>query len=399
VDVDSDVSGASSGSLFDPFVTVHQPDPYGAYRRLRDEHPVYYVEGTDVYVLSRYADVQRTARDWRSASSSPGVGLDETDSTYGPMLLSFDPPEHDVLRNIIRGHFVPREINRDRYPEVAWEARRLIELLRGRATADFARELAWPLPVAMLCHVMGFPLEDRGMLTRLVQDLMTRTAGDARLPALAVTAARQLREYLSELLDERERRPTKDLLSSLVAARSAKLIDDAGVMGMCNLMVDAGTSTTAGLISTALALLAEHPDQRAHLAEHPDRIPDAIEEILRYDAPVQYLARQTTLDVDLHGVTIPAHSRLVLLYGSANRDGRRFESPDVLDVTREPKRHLAFGEGIHFCIGAPLARLEARVLLEQLLQEFPDYYINDTPTRLPQHTNRAFQTLPVALSA
>jgi cytochrome P450 len=204
-------------------------------------------------------------------------------------------------------------------------------------------------------------------------------------------------EYLVDQIHDRERHAQADVLGLIVEGTRAGTVRSGEILGLCFLMCQAGTSTTAGLISNALAILYDHPDQRRSLAREPALLAAGIEEILRFEAPVQYLARRAVREVLVHDVRIPDGDRVVLLYGAANRDERRFQNSEVLDLTREPRRHLGFGEGIHSCLGGPLARLESRILLERFLGRFPDYELVGEGVRSTEHTTRGFFQLPAYL--
>ncbi len=395
--IETDEAGAKD-PLFDPFLTPNQPDPYPAYRVLRDLHPIYHVKKRNIWVVSRYEDIQTASRDWKSLANTPSVDLDDTRDIFGPgAFIDMDPPRHAALRSIFRHRFSPSAINATWPALVTAEVDRLFGQLAGRDTVDFVGDLAWPLPVAMIRDFMGFPVDDGEMLTDLLRAIVTREPGTPEAPESSYQAARELGEYFTVQIAERERRPTDDLLSLIVDGRATGTIEEDEVLGLCFLMCDAATSTTANLIANALALLALHPAERALATARPEQLGSAVEEILRFDAPVQYLGRRATCDVEIHGVTLPANSRVALLYGAANRDERRFANPDVLDLSRVPKRNLAFGEGIHFCLGAPLARLETRLVLKRVLEQFPDYELCGVPQRNPQHTTRGYARLPVAL--
>jgi cytochrome P450 len=383
--------------LFDPFGTSSTADPYPAFKVLRDEHPVYRVTARDVWVISRHDDIQAISRDWRTFTNSPSVDLDDTMDIVGPgSFVDQEPPHHDELRAVLRDRFTPAAVNRET-PAVEAIVERLLDGL-DPGDVDLAGQIAWPLPVAMLCHLMGFPPEDVAGLTPLFVALSAREPGRQNAPQASRDAATALSDYVSEQMKERKRRPGDDLLSLIQAATKEGTVAQEEVRGMCLLLCNAGTSTTAALLGNAFAALGNHPDQRRILAEDPERIPAGLEEVLRWDAPVVYLGRRVARSAELHGVELPEGARLALLYSAANRDDRRYERPDVFDVTREPKRHLGFGEGIHFCLGAPLARLEARIMIAALLRRHPDYALTGEAERSTEHTARGFFKLPADLT-
>jgi cytochrome P450 len=365
---------------------------------LRNHHPVYYVVERDVWVLSRYADVQRVSRDWHSFSSAPSVDLDDTANIIGPgSFIDVDPPRHDVLRGLLRSAFSAKTVTAGLGPSVASICDQLIRNVAEDREVDLAAALAWPLPVATLCHLMGFPPQDVDALVPLLQAIVARQPGSLHAPPSALAAYEVMTEYLVDQIHDRERHAQADVLGLIVEGTRAGTVRSGEILGLCFLMCQAGTSTTAGLISNALAILYDHPDQRRSLAREPALLAAGIEEILRFEAPVQYLARRAVREVLVHDVRIPDGDRVVLLYGAANRDERRFQNSEVLDLTREPRRHLGFGEGIHSCLGGPLARLESRILLERFLGRFPDYELVGEGVRSTEHTTRGFFQLPAYL--
>jgi cytochrome P450 len=348
---------------YDPFSRATQIDPYPIYRALLEDAPVYRNERRDFWALSQYADVQASFRDWRTFSNAGGVTVDELLGLTGPSFLTMDPPRHDLLREIVREPFRPKAI-------AALEARvhaLTRELLDGigPGRVDIATAFAKRLPVLVVCELLGFPLEDEPMLKAWSDALLARTPDDDRTPPEARAGAASMRSYFEEHLAARDG-AGDDVLSLLVAAR----LPHEELVGTCFLLFEAGNTTTTSLLSNALLVLAEHPAERTQFAAASAT---AVEEILRFESPVQNMGRIATRDVSLHGSTIPADSRVLLLIGAANRDPRVWQEPDRLDLAREPRRNLAFGDGIHHCIGAPLARLEARIGLTELLARFPDY--------------------------
>jgi cytochrome P450 len=273
--------------------------------------------------------------------------------------------------------------------------RRIIDEMLARGEADLASELAFPLPMFTVLTLMGFPEDDGPQLREWLDATAVRTPGSAARPPECDEAHDALAVYVDRLLAERASAPHEDLLTVIARAVGDGRMSLAETHGMALLLLTAGWETTASLISTAFYLLARNPDQRRVLVSDPTAIPAAVEEILRYDAPVQYLHRTTTDDVALYDTTVPRGGKVVLLYASGNRDERVWEGADHFDVRRDPKRHVAFGEGIHHCLGAPLARLEARIALEELLATAPDYELSGLIERLEAHVLRGIRRLPV----
>jgi cytochrome P450 len=384
--------------IYDPFSVTTEEDPYPTYRLLRDQHPVYRNDERDLWIISRFEDVQAAARDWKTFSSAGATGLDDVTKVIGTGdFLDSDPPHHDRLRNLVRRRFMPSRVSALE-PTIRSQAQRLIDAFSGSGgTTDLATEFAWKLPVAVMSDILGVPRADQQVLTQWIISFLVREKGNPAVPSRALAATEAIKAYFTSLYEEHKGRHGDAILYDLAAAEAAGEVHREEVAGMCLLFAVAGTETTAGLLATSLMLLARHPDQRAHLVKDSTGLPTAIEELLRYDAPVQLMGRVATRDVDVRGVTIPSDGHVVLLFGSANRDERRFPEPDRLDVTRKPKRHLAFGEGIHFCLGAPVARLEARIALEELLARAPNFEIAGEPVRLPTHGERGFVSLPATV--
>jgi cytochrome P450 len=247
----------------------------------------------------------------------------------------------------------------------------------------------------MIFTWLGFPDADHEQLQEWFARMLDRATGQSALPASALAARDSMRGYLESAAADRRRTAQDDLLGFLVAAQADGQLSADEVIGGCMLLFMAGITTTSGLISNALLDLDRFPDQREMLRREPGRFPAAIEELLRFDAPIQTLVRTTTRDVNVNGSTIPAGSRVNLIWASANRDERRWSDPDRLDITRDPQRHVAFGEGIHHCLGAPLARLEGRIALEELFKRIPEYAVSGPVVRISTPTDRALERLPV----
>jgi cytochrome P450 len=379
-------------ALYDPFDPAIHADPYPAYALLRDEHPVYRNEERDFWAISRFDDVQAALRDWQTYSNATAVDLDGTShEMFGSSFAEADPPRHDVVRKLVREPFGPKQI-----AELEQHVRRLAaELVAPLAAAgggDLARDVGRRLTMATISHVMGFPHTDEDYLVDLLERILIREPGTATLPAAALAAADEAQGYLRRLLDA----PADDgLMRMLAAARAAGELGEQEAVDTAFLFLLAGNDTPSSALSTTLLLLAEHPEQRDWLRANLDRIDDAIEELLRYDAPLQNLARKLLVDVELHGCTIPAGGRALVLFGSANRDPRRFPDGDRLDLGRAPLRNVAFGEGIHFCLGARLSRLELRATLRVVLERIPDYVVSGEVVRWSKQNERGLVRLPV----
>jgi cytochrome P450 len=376
-------------------------DPYPLYSRLRDEAPVYAgrSEAGRFWALSRFDDVQAAARNWGAFSSAEGNDLDDTGLLFAPAgeLSSADPPVHTRLRDAVRKEFSPKPLCERLEPLVEDKVGQLIADLLERETADFARELAYPLPAAMVCGWLGFPASDHDLLTSWHSALLERKPGQVELPPSALGARDEMRAYIAEAMIDRREHGRDDLLSVLVNAQAAGTLSQDEVLGAALLLFDAGISTTSALISSSLLHLQRFEGQRELLRRSPGIMPAAVEELLRFDAPFQWFTRVTTHEVEIHDLALPAGGRVVLIWASANRDDRRWDAPDELVLTRDPQRHVSFGEGIHHCLGAPLARLEARILFERLMPLLDDYEITGPVERRIIPSERTIVSLPVTV--
>ena len=382
---------------WDPLLPLD--DPYPVYRQLRDDAPVHYHPGRDLWTISRWDDVQMAAKDWATFSSSVGGRGNDVDDTYQLFLPAgdlpaADPPVHTRLRGALRLAFSPSALRARFEPAVR---AKVLELIGGFGAhdADFGWDLARPLPSSTMFTWFGFPEADHPQLLGWFGEMLERTPGDPALPPIALAAADRLRAYIGDIARERRAAPSDDLMTHLVRAEAAGELSSDELIGASLLMFVAGITTTSGLISNSLLHLATFTEARDAMRRDPSTIPAAIEELLRFEAPIQALARTATRDVELHGTTIPAGARVVLLWGSADRDERHWPHPDTLDITRQGVRHVAFGDGIHHCLGAPLARLETKIVFEELLPRIPAWTIGEPVVRLKTPTDRGLERLPV----
>lgn len=368
---------ARAGFTYDPLSAENTEDPYPAYETLLAEHPIYHNPERDFWALCRFDDVKAALRDWKRLSSAGGVRIDDLLELAGPSPLTMDPPRHGALRSAIRPPFAVKEM-----PALAGgvetQTALLLDALEPDADGviDVARSFAKQLPVRVIALMLGIPVDDAGELKALADAMLETVPGEAGATDAARRAAAELRQYWLDAIADRRVTPADDLISAIAHAR----VDDEVVsvdeqVGMCNLVFEAGNATTSTLIANAILALGEHPEQQRWLRENPDAMPAAIEEFVRYESPVQGLLRTALVDIDIHGATIPAGARVLLVLGAANRDPRIWDEPNQLDLTRDPEPNLAFGDGIHLCLGAPLARLEAPIALRQFLERYPSYEI------------------------
>jgi cytochrome P450 len=389
---------------FDPFDPELHQDPYPVYRRLRDEFPVHYNAQRRFFTLSRHADVMAAlqAPDLYISGKGVYVGMPEYDdgkiTAQVPLLITTDRPRHTQLRALVSRAFTPRRVALLE-PRIRSIARGLLDNVKGRREFDLVREFSGPLPTIVIAELLGVPPEDQEWFKEK-STAVAQFDPNARRDEAQMGPAIELGSYLAEVLAARRREPRDDLLSALLAAEiDGERLSEVELIGFGFLLLVAGNETTTNLISNAAILLDRHRDQRRLLLEDPGRIPVAVEEFLRFDSPVQGLARTTTAPVTLHGVTIPEGSKVLLLFGSANHDERVVPDAHRFDVLRAPNPHVAFGFGAHFCLGANLARLEARVAFEELLARLPAYRM--TQSRVERHCSgpiRGALGLPIAES-
>lgn len=387
---------------FEPRGGERWRDPFAMYRALRDADPVHHVpdngEGQDYWVLSRFAHVLDAAVDAATFSSASGLTF-----SYGEMerlgleapIVMMDPPAHTDLRKLIIKRVTPQQVEAIEPAVRAFVVER-IEALRERGEGCVVTELFRPLASYVVAHFLGVPLADRARFGGWTDAIVSASAGGNVLSA--GQAVGEMFGYFAGLIEQRRSAPADDMLSALVHGRlrSGEDVSPAKMLGVAFTMVTGGNDTIMGLLGEALALLTRHPSQRALLREDPARIPNAIEEFLRLSSPVQGLARTTTRDVPLAGKIIPQGRKVLLLYASANRDEREF-GPDaeICDVTRKIRRHMSFSYGPHHCVGAAAARLQGRVVLEEMLARCPDFIVDAEAGRYaPGPFVRRFEHLP-----
>ncbi|GBD26686.1 Putative cytochrome P450 123 [bacterium HR30] len=382
--------------VYDPYSYEIHEDPYPTYARLRREAPVYHNPERNFYALSRYHDVREAMQDWQTFSSQGGVAL-EGSGKAPPMIIAMDPPRQTKLRRIISAAFTPRRVA-ELEPRVRELAQHLLQPLRRREQFDFIDDFSGKLPMAVIAYMLGVPEDDHEMLRTWSDTLLHREPNDPRVTPAGIEAAGNLVRYFAEAAELRRRRPSTDLLSALLEAEvEGERLSREEVLGFCFLLIIAGNETTTKMLGNAVDLLYRHPEQRARLLREPHRMADAVEEVLRFEPSTQALARLVTREVTLHGVTIPAGARVMLLIGSANRDETAIERAGEFDAFRPPVAHLSFGIGTHFCLGASLARLEGRVALEEILHVMPEYQIDLSRAQRVHSTNvRGYAHLPMS---
>lgn len=391
-------SSDSGPVYYDPYKVEITANPYPVYRRLREEAPLYYNEAHDFYAVSRFEDVEAGLKDRETYSSARGgiVEVIKANPEFPPGLLIFsDPPSHTVYRQLLQRMFTPKRM-------VALESRirelcaDCLDPFVGSDGFDFITHLGAQMPMRIIGALLGIPEADYAAVRERVDATMRTEAGKPMAVNYESVGA-----GFEEYIDWRVKHPSDDVMTELM---TTEFKDEHGVMRrltrdevltLVNVLAGAGNETTSRLIGWTGKVLAEHPDQRRQLVENPALIPQAIEEILRFEPPAPHIARYMTRDVELHGRKVPAGSVMMFLTGSANRDDRRFANGDRFDIHREKRQHLTFGYGIHVCVGAVLARLEGRIALEEVLKRFPEWDIDlDNAMLSPTSSVRGWETLP-----
>ncbi|HZT67835.1 MAG TPA: cytochrome P450 [Acidimicrobiales bacterium] len=397
-------STAPAAVEFDPFSADFFEDPYATYRRLRDEAPVYHSRRYGFYALSRYDDVVAAHRDWETFSSSHGVDLSmlsrpPEEARALRSIIMMDPPAHDRLRGLVNRVFTPRAVA-GLEPMVRHVIGGYLDGLDGPfdAVADFAG----PFPVEIICRMLGVPAGDRQQIRHWIDVQLHRQPGDMHPTEAGTRAGYEMGAYFYELVAAKRRQPADDMLTRLTQVEVDRgdgrttALDDAEIAGFAALLGGAGAETVTKLVGNAVVLFDRHPDQWQLVGDDPGRIPQAVEELLRYWPPSQYQGRFSQRDAHLHGQTIPAGHPVLLITGAATRDERAFADPDRFDVTRRPGLAIGFGHGVHSCLGAALARLESRVALEELGRRWPRYRVDVNGLRRVQMANVAgYSNVPV----
>jgi cytochrome P450 len=383
----------------DPYAWEFHEDPYPTYRRLRDEAPLYRNERLGFWALSRHDDVHAGFKDTAHLSNADGVSLDravEGAAADRASFLAMDPPRHDEMRGLVARGFTPKRVA-DLEPHIRAIATAHIDRFIERGACDFIREFAGPLPMDVVSELLGVPAEDRDRLRALAETLLHRADGVAGIPPAAADAARSITAYFRDLVVARRGQPGSDLASALLAAElDGARLSERDVIAFLFLMIIAGNETTTKLLGNALYWLWRNPVARDAVRADPALVPGWVEETLRYDSSTQMLARTVRGGVTFHGRTLPDGDRVLLLIGAANRDERAFPDPDRFDVGRDASAHLAFGRGTHFCMGAALARLEARVALEEVQRRFADFEIEPSGlVRVHSINVRGYAAMPI----
>jgi cytochrome P450 len=395
------VTDTTVSPYYDPYDREIDKDPYPVWKRLRDEAPLYYNEKYDFFALSRFEDVEKASIAWSTYVSGRGSVLEiiKAGIEIPPGSILFeDPPTHDVHRSLLSRVFTPRRMA-GLEAKVREFCSRSLDAKVGTGGFDFIADLGAVMPMRTIGMLLGIPEEDQQQLRDRFDESFNLTDDAPPVDAsYAVTSG----EVFGKYIDWRKDHPSDDLMTELLLAEFedhtgvVRTLTREEILGYVGLLSGAGNETTTRLIGWTGKVLADHPDQRRSLVADPSLIPGAIEELLRYEAPSPVQSRYVAQDVEHYGQKVPEGSVMVLLTASANRDEREFEDPDRFDIHRKIGHHLTFGYGIHFCLGAALARLEGRVALEEVLKRFPEWHVDwDNAKQAHTSTVRGWESLPV----
>ena len=393
----------TSDLSYDPYDVEIDADPYPVFARLREEAPLYYNEQYDFYALSRYEDVERGLVDRDTYISGRGGILEiiKAGIQMPPGILIFeDPPTHTMHRGLLSRVFTPRQVT-SLEPKIREFCALSLDPLVGGPGFDFVADLGAQMPMRVISMLLGIPESDQEAIRdHTDRNLRTKPGQPQQVREDFVDGT-----MFAEYLDWRAEHPSDDIMTQLM---NAEFVDETGttrtlrreeILTYLTVVAGAGNETTTRLIGWAGKVLAEHPDQRRELVADPSLIPNAIEELLRYEPPAPHVGRYVAKPVECHGTTVPEGSAMLLLVGAANRDERRYPGGDRFDIHREIGQHLTFGYGAHFCLGAALARLEGRIALEEVLKRFPDWDVDwsQEPHLAPTSTVRGWESMPVVL--
>ena len=386
---------------YDPYNVEIYADPYPVFRRLREDAPLYYNAQHDFYAVSRFDDVERALLDPKTYISGRGAILEliKANIAIPPGVLIFeDPPVHTVHRSLLSRVFTPRKIAALE-PKIREFCARSLDPLVGARRFDFVADLGAQMPMRTIGMLLGIPEQDQESIRDSV-DANLRTEAGKPMKRAEIGG-----EMFADYVDWRAEHPSDDLMTELL---HVEFEDETGkvrrltreeVLTYVNVVAGAGNETTNRLIGWTGKVLADHPDQRRQLVEDRSLIPNAIEEILRYEPPAPYVGRYVARDVEVHGQTVPEGSVMLLLIGAANRDDRRHPDGDRFDIHRKIEQHLTFGHGVHFCLGAALGRLEGRVALDEVLKRFPEWEVDRAGAKLATTSVvRGWEALPVFIS-
>ena len=390
---------------YDPYDFAIDANPYPVWRRLRDEAPLYFNEKYEFFAVSRFDDCERALVDWRTYSSARGTVLEllkmDFESPPGSIIFE-DPPTHDVHRGLLSRVFTPRRVN-GLEPKIREYCAARLDPLVGSGGFDFIHDLGAYMPMRTIGMLLGIPEDDQEALREAIDEGLRLESGEMPDPLERMANAQRSHNVFGDYIDWRAGHPSDDLMTELLNAEyeavdgERKKLTREEVLNYVGLLAGAGNETTTRLVGWTGKTLAEHPDQLERVAEDRSLVPKVIEEVLRYEAPSPVQARSVMQDVEWYGRTVPEGSAFLILNGSGNRDDRKFDDGDSFDIDRRIDHHLSFGYGIHFCLGAALARLEGRIALDEVLRRFPKGWEVDEDNAVQARTStvRGWQSLPV----
>jgi cytochrome P450 len=390
----SRAQASNSQLVFDPFSDDFFNTPYATYRRMRAEAPVYYNGQYDFYALTRHVDVAAAMKDTETFSSSRGIDLEmvQSGNPPPPLIIMMDPPDHRRMRSLVNKVFTPRAMERQR----AMVVEQIERFLGAVDSAEFdaVQDFSALFPVEVITEILGVPPELRQKVRLLLDKQLEREYGKVEMPPEGLEAGIETGLMYYNIIQDRRAEPQDDMISALIAAEldrdgETTKLDDIEIAGFASMLGGAGAETVTKLIGNAVVTFAEHPDQWQALLDDRSKVPAAVEELLRWEAPAQYLVRYTLKDVELHGATIPAGNPVLLCIGSANRDERAFTDADGFDIDRDrgEAQNIGLGYGVHSCLGAALARMESVIALEKLLDFMPRYEVVEDGLRRVAMTN------------
>lgn len=385
--------------VYNPYAFDLHEDPYAVYRRLRDEAPAYWNDELEFWVLSRFDDVLEGFRDYDTFISSEGIALEARrgGARGAAMMIEVDPPDHTVLRKTVNRVFTARRV-----AEMEEATRNIVrdyvDAFAGRGEADLVAELTGPFPMDVISAVIGVPDEDREMLRQFADKLLIREDGQMKIPDTTIEGMFELLGYFQDDMARRREGHGTGLFTELAQLDiEGRQLTDQELLGFCLLFIVAGHETTTKMVANSVELLSRHKDQQQMIVDEPGRIPDAVEEVLRFHNSTQYMHRTCSKVHEIHGQTMQPGDSVLLLIGAANHDEREFgPTAEVFDITRRPERNLAFGYGAHYCLGASLARMEGRVALEEIYRRLPDIDVDhDAKVRFHSGNVTGWSSLPV----
>ena len=389
---------------WDPLDQKYKVDPHPIWKRLRDEAPLYYNEQHDFYAVSRFAAVDAFSRDPKTFVSSHGTVMEMIgpERTEFEIMIFMDPPEHTRYRRLVSKAFTPRRMALLE-DEIRTLVVGLLDGLAGCSSFDYVQDFGAKVPAYVIAALLGVDREDRDMVRGLIDETFHLDPELGMYNPTSFEAMEKLHDYFAAAFADRQQHPRDDMLTDLL---NGEIVEDGQprrmtmeqAINFANLIGSAGTETVARLLGWAALTLDNNPDQRAELVADPSLIPNALEELLRYEAPSPVQSRWCVADVEVHGGKIPANSKVVMLTGSAGRDERAFPDADRFDIHRKIDHHLSFGYGIHFCLGAALARTEGRIALEETFKRYPEWSV-DLEAAVPLYTStvRGYTKLPISV--